>query len=399
MKFTYKAKTQSGDLQVGTIDAGNEQLALDALRRYNLIVVSLEAQKKDLLSVSFLQHVSLKDLAVMSRQFSAMMEAKIDLPTIFNTLSQQTTNGALRECLREILSDVQGGLSLSQALGKHTDIFSEFYINMVRSGEVGGRLEETMAYLADYLEGEANLVTKVRDAFIYPVFILVVFGIAVGLIVAMVIPSLKAVFTEGNVQLPALTSFVLSLGDFLFQWGWLVILSLAGLAIFFIRYIHTEEGSAIFDTIKLKIPIIGGMYRKFYIARFADATSVLIRGGIPVVQAFDISAYVVSNYPYRLALRNVAEGVKRGEFVSELLASRPDLFPPLVSQMVAIGERTGRIDDLLSRVAKFYNQEVTGIVNSLTELIQPILILVLGVLVGGLMASILLPIYSLVKLF
>ncbi len=398
MKYLYKAKTQSGEIQVGVIDAASESLALDALRRYDLIVVSLEPQKATM-RLALFQRVTLKDLAVMSRQFSAMMEAKVDLPTIFKTLSQQTTNPILKDVLSEILSDIQGGLSLSQALGKHTDIFSEFYLNMVRSGEVGGRLEETMVYLADYLESEDNLVSKVKNAFIYPIFILIVFVAAVVLILTMVVPSLKTVFEESNAQLPWVTTFLLSSGDFLLAWGWLVVAVFVFLGVFLYRYIHTEEGGAILDSVRLRIPIIGEMYKKFFIARFADSTSVLIRGGIPVIQAFEISAYVVSNYVYRIALRDVAEGLKRGESVSELLAARPDIFPPLVSQMVSIGERTGRVDDLLSRVAKFYNQEVSGIVGSLTELIQPILMLVLGLLIGGLMAAILMPIYSLVRLF
>lgn len=383
---------------MGVIDAASESLALDALRRYDLIVVSLEPQKATM-RLALFQRVTLKDLAVMSRQFSAMMEAKVDLPTIFKTLSQQTTNPILKDVLSEILSDIQGGLSLSQALGKHTDIFSEFYLNMVRSGEVGGRLEETMVYLADYLESEDNLVSKVKNAFIYPIFILIVFVAAVVLILTMVVPSLKTVFEESNAQLPWVTTFLLSSGDFLLAWGWLVVAVFVFLGVFLYRYIHTEEGGAILDSVRLRIPIIGEMYKKFFIARFADSTSVLIRGGIPVIQAFEISAYVVSNYVYRIALRDVAEGLKRGESVSELLAARPDIFPPLVSQMVSIGERTGRVDDLLSRVAKFYNQEVSGIVGSLTELIQPILMLVLGLLIGGLMAAILMPIYSLVRLF
>ncbi len=398
MKYIYKGKTQSGELQVGVIEASNENLAIEALQRYGLIVVSLEEQKKQF-RVTLFQHVTLRDLAIMSRQFSAMMEAKVDLPTIFKTLSQQTTNAILKDVLAEILVDIQGGLSLSQALGKHTDIFSEFYLNMVRSGELGGRLEETMIYLADYLEGEENLVTKVKNAFIYPAFILVVFVGAVVLILTMVVPSLKTVFEESHAKLPFVTTVLLQSGDFLLTWGWLVIAVFGFLGVFFYRYIHTEEGISIVDSLKIKIPIIGEMYKKFYIARFADSTSVLVRGGIPVIQAFEISAYVVSNYVYRIALRDIAEGLKRGESVSELLIARPDIFPPLVSQMVSIGERTGRMDDLLSRVAKFYNQEVNVIVNSLTELIQPILMLVLGLLIGGLMAAILMPIYSLVKLF
>ncbi|MBI5421491.1 MAG: type II secretion system F family protein [Parcubacteria group bacterium] len=399
MKYIYKAKTETGEMQVGVIDAATEQMAIEALQRYNLIVVSLEVQKQKLFSIGMFSHVSIKDIAVMSRQFSAMMEAKVDLPTIFKTLSEQTTSLVLKEALEEILSDVQAGLSFSQALGKHTDIFSEFYLNMVRSGEVGGRLEETMVYLADYLENEDDISSKVKNAFIYPAFILLVFVAAVILIVTMVLPSLKTVFEESNAKLPLLTTMILYSGDFLLKWGWLVLSSCVALIVFFVRYIKTEEGSAILDTIKLKIPVIGPMYRKFYIARFADSTSVLVKGGIPVIQAFEISSFVVSNYVYRIALRDIAEGVKRGELISELFAARVDIFPPLVGQMIAIGERTGRIDDLLSRVAKFYNKEVSGIVNSLSELIQPLLILVLGVFIGILMTAVLLPIYSLVKLF
>lgn len=402
MKFAYTARTQAGELQTGSVEAVNREAALNILTGHQLFILTLESLERRRFAdtlFGFFNRVRLVDLVVFTRQFATLLEAKIPLSDALKTLARQTRNVILKEAVGELSADIDAGLTLSQALEKHGKIFSEFFVNMVRSAEVTGRMEEVMTFLADYLEKEAVLLSKVRNALIYPVIVVALFIIVAGLMLTTVIPQVKPIFEEAGVQLPFFTKILLLSGDFLLNWWWALIMAVAVLFFLVLDYLETEEGKAVFDQFRVEVPVIGNLFRKLYVARFAEALSVLLKGGVPVAQAIEIAGHTIGNYVYQDLLHEAAEGVRRGELLSQIFEKSQVYFPPLVAQMIAIGETTGRLDDMLSRISRFYSREVDNIVGNLVELIQPALMVSIGVLVGLLFASILLPLYDLAQAF
>jgi len=402
MKFRYNARTQQGELQTGFVEATNREAAAGILTGHNLFVLSLESSEKrhryDFITGIF-NRVKISDLMIFTRQFATLMESKVPLNTVLKTLYKQTNNQILKEAVFQISSDIGAGLSLSQAMERQKGIFSEFYLNMIRSAEITGRLEEAAQFLADYLEKESIWKSKIRSAMIYPVIVIIMFIAVAGIMVVVVFPQIAPVFEETGMDLPVLTKIFLGAGSFIIQWWWAVLLILAIFIFVIADYFHTPEGEAVLDEISVKVPIIGNLFKKLYISRFAESTNILIKGGIPITQAIGISANAIGNVVYRDILLEMAEGVRGGELLSDLLAKNEYYFPILVSQMVAIGEGTGRLDYILSKVSDFYTREVNNALNNLVELIQPILIAGIGVLIGLLFASILIPIYNLAQAF
>lgn len=402
MKFKYNARTQEGELQTGFVDAANREAALNILTGHNLFILSLEAGEKarwyDKL-VNFFNRVKIVDLMIFTRQFATLMESKMPLGNSLRTLYQQTKKPILREAVFAVSSDVDAGLSLSQAMERQGKIFSEFYINMVRTAEITGRLEETMMFLADYLDKESMWVNRVRNALIYPIILIILFLLVAGIMLITVFPQIGPVFEETGATLPLITQVFLFSGNFIIQWWWAIILIFLLLLFLLIDYLQSDEGKIVLNEIIIKIPILGNLFKKMYVARFAESTSVLIKGDIPITQAIEISGHAIGNVIYRDILHEVAEGVRSGKLLSDLLSQNEYYFPALVGQMVAIGEGTGRLDEILSRISNFYTREVNDILDNLMELIQPVLVAIIGVFIGLLFASILIPIYNLAQAF
>ncbi len=401
MKFKYQAKTKAGELQGGVVEAANREAAVNILTSHELFILSVEAAEKARWYenvLNFFMRVKTVDLMIFTRQFATLLEAEVPIADAIKNLHRQTVNAVLKEALFEISSDVDAGLSLSQALERHPNIFSEFYISMVRSAEITGRIEEVMGFLADYIEKEMSIRSRVRNAMLYPAFIIALFIVVVLIMVTFVMPNIQKVFIESGVELPLLTRILIGFGNLMLNWWWAMIFAFSLFAVVVIDYLQTVEGKAVWDELKTKLPLMGGMVQKLYVARFAESVSVLLKGGIPVAQAIEISGHTIGNIVYRDALHDIADGIRRGELMSSLLAQSA-LFPPLVSQMVAIGESTGRVDELLDRVSRFFTREVGDLVDNLVELIQPALIVVIGVFIGVLFASILLPLYNLIQTF
>jgi type IV pilus assembly protein PilC len=401
-KFKYNSRTQEGELQTGFVDAANREAAINILTGHDLFVLSLEEAEKlrwfDKL-LSFFNRVKTVDMMIFTRQFATLMESKMPLSNSLQALHRQTKNTILKEAIFEISSDVDAGLSLSQAMERQGKFFSPFYINMIRSAEVTGRLEEAMMFLADYLDKEVMWKSRIRNALIYPSILLVLFALVAGVMLVTVFPQIEPIFEETGVTLPLITQVFLFSGNFIIQWWWAIILILILLIFLLIDYFQSDEGKVVANELVTKIPIFGNLFKKMYVARFAESTSVLIKGGIPITQAIEIAGHAIGNVIYRDILHEVAEGVRGGETLSNLLSQNEYYFPVLVGQMVAIGEGTGRLDEILSRVSSFYTREVNDLLNNLVELIQPILVAIIGVFVGLLFASILIPIYNLAQAF
>ncbi len=402
MKYRYVARTKSGELQTGFVESASKETAFNTLSGHDLFVLSIDEPRPAAWYTPFIEYfkrVRQIDVAIFTRQFATLLEAGIPLGDCLKNLYRQTANPILREVIFEIANDIDAGLSLSQAIGKHGNVFSEFYVNLIRSAEVTGRVESVMKFLADYLEHEHIMRVKIRSALIYPAFVVALFIIVGGILVGVVFPQIAPIFEESGVVLPLPTRVLLGAGNFLADW-WLavIIITLIFLALI-IDYARSKEGRVVFDELSVKLPLVGDLFKKAYIARFAESTSVLIKGGIPITQAMEIASHTVGNFLYREALHEAAEGIRRGELMSQIFERVPEYFPPMVSQMIGVGESTGKLDEMMERIALFYSREVDEATSNLVELIQPALMVVIGVLTGLLFAAILLPIYNLVQAF
>lgn len=401
MKFSYKARTKEGELQVGTVDSVSRETATSILLSHSLFVLSIEEVKPDTWYkriADFFERTSSSDILMFTRQFSTLLSSQVPLGDSLRSLYQQTSKPVLKQVIADISSDVDAGLSLSQAFSRHPKIFSDFYVNMVRASEVTGRLGQVLEFLADYFEKQSILTGKVKTALIYPVFVIILFFAVVIVMVTMVLPQITPIFLESKVDLPITTTLLISVGTFIINW-WFAVLIAAVVAIFVvIDYVQTKEGKAIFDEISLRLPIFGKLFQYLYISRFAESAKILIQGGLTIPQSIEISSHTIGNIVYQDILSDVSQNVRKGELLSQALRDAP-YFPILVSQLIAVGESTGRLEMLLSKLSDYYRRQVEDKVSNLVELIQPALLVVIGGLVALLFSAILLPMYSLTQTF
>lgn len=401
-KFHYSARNKSGEMQVGNVEAANRNAAFNILNSHDLYILSLDEIRADRFLNSFFNlfnRVKKVDVMVFTRQFATMLEAKIAINDALKNLQTQTKNYYLKEAIYEIAEDIDAGLSLSQALDRQNHIFSEFYVNLIQSAEVTGRVEEVMGFLADFLEKEISLLSRVRNALIYPIFVLVLFFIVAGILVAFVFPQLAPIFEETSVEVPTMTRLLLGTGEFIAHWWVAILLALIGIGAALFQYFQSKEGREVLDQIGLRLPLVGTLFKKVYVARFSESLSVLIKGGIPIAQAIEISGHAIGSTIYQESLHEIADEVRSGELLSASIAKNEAYFPPIVSQMVSIGEKTGKLEEMFDRISRFYTREIDSAVGNLVELIQPALMVVLGVMVGILFAAILIPIYNLAQAF
>lgn len=395
MLFSYDAVDQSGAKQNGTVDAVSRDVAIQALQRRGLSVTSVEeaAQKQAVLTLSLFESVSNSDVVLLSRQIATLFEAQVSALRIFRLLAAESEKPLLQRVLTEVADDLQAGSPISKALSKHPKVFSTFYVSMVRAGEESGKLDETFLYLADYLDRTYAIVSKARNALIYPAFVISTFFVVMILMMTMVIPRISSILIDSGQEIPFYTQIVISISNFFVNYGvFLLILAVVG-GYFLARYALTPDGKAQFDRLQLSIPYIGSLYKKLYLSRIADNLSTMLTSGISVVQATEITANVVGNDLYADILLETSTAIKGGGSISEAL-SKYDAIPGMVAAMIRVGEETGELGNILKTLARFYQREVNNAVDTLVDLIEPFMIVVLGLGVGILLASVLIPIYN-----
>ncbi len=398
MKFKYNAKTKEGQTQVGFVESGNRESAANILASHDLFVLSIaEAEKVRWYDriANYFRGVKRKDMVLFTRQLATLLEARISLNDSLKTLAKQITHPVLKETVFQVSQDIDAGLSFSQSLERQGAVFSDFFVSMIRSAEVTGNLDEVTSFLADYYEKDFILIGKARSALIYPAVVIGLFAIVVILMLTMVIPQLAPIFSQAGVKLPVFTRFLVASGSFLVSWWPAVLFGIVGVVMIVLNYLQTPEGRGFWDDMKLRLPILSRIYRPLSIARFSNAASILLRGGVPVSQAMEIVSHTVDNVLYQDFLHEAAEAVRQGEPLSTAISRHPEYFPSLVSQMLVIGETTGQLDKIFMRIATFYSREADNVMNNIVDLIQPLLMIGIGGLVGLLFASILLPIYEL----
>ena len=396
MIFRYQAIDDKGEKKDGEIDAPNRDLAISGLQRRGLVVISIkeEGENQSIFQMSFFDRVKPKEVVILSRQISTLFDAQVSALKAFTMLSANSENKLLGKKLSKVADDLQAGLSISGALAQHPDVFSNFYVNMVKVGEETGKLNQTFSHLADYLDRQYELTSKTKNALIYPAFVVATFFVVMTLMFTVVIPKLSSIILQSGQDTPFFTQVVFAVSDFFVRYGFfiLIFLILAGLWVW--RLSSTEKGKVYLDKTKLNMPAIGNLYRKLYLSRITDNLDTMLSSGVPIVRAIDITSSVVGSYVYQNIMEEVADGVKSGLSLSVAFQKHTDFIPPILIQMVSVGEETGSLGSILKTLTDFYKREVNDAVDTLVGLIEPVMIVVLGVGVGILLVSVLGPIYS-----
>ena len=346
----------------------------------------------------YINRIKQKDLVVFFRQFAVMIEANVTIVESLKTLVDQTKNVSLQKLISDLAYDVDSGYLLSDAMAKRSDIFSEFYINIIRSGETSGKLEEVLNYLADEVEKNYDMVSKIKNAMIYPIFIITaLIGVGIFMMV-FVLPELIAVIEESGGELPLSTKIVIATSNFLQSYLWLVII-LAVVLVFAFRYISkTDRGGAILDNIRIRLPVFGNLFRLIYIVRFTRSLGTLLKGGVNISKSLEISARVVKNKVYKGLIYDTLRAVNDGNSIVAVFEKTSDI-PVMVSQMMSIGEKAGKLDEVLDRITEFYNKEINNILDNLTTILEPLIMVILAIGVGIMVAAVILPMYNLASSF
>lgn len=397
--YRYTVKDKTGQTLTGTIEANNLSEVTETLHRREFIILSLQEIKESKLKKTTLRSgkVSLDDLVVFSRQLATLIEAGVPLVQALGILSEQIENAFFKQVIIKIKQDIESGVSFYDALAKYPKIFSELFINMCRAGEASGMLNEVLERLANYLEKTANLIRKVRSSLIYPAVIVTMAVLITTFLLIKVVPTFKGIFEMMGGSLPLPTQILIAISDIFRRAFLFIFISLIALFFLFKRYINTEKGRYRFDAQKLKMPVLGELFLKVAIAKFSRTFSTLIKSGVQILSALEIVGKTAGNKVIEKIVYESREAIKRGEPLSQPLA-RSRVFPPLVYRMISVGEQTGQLENMLSKIADFYDEQVDAAVSGLTSLIEPLVIAFLGIVIGGIVVALFMPIFKISQL-
>ena len=395
-KFKYVVKDKENKTMKGVLETESKDSAIRSLRDKGLIIISLDEERKNYFSLSSIlpegnKKIKIDDLVVFSRQLATMVDAGIPLVNALDILSEQMENPTFKKVTKKIRDDVETGSSLSDALGRHKIVFSNLFINMVKAGESSGMLDEILDRLATYLEKTSSLQRKVKSALVYPTAVTSMALLITVFLLIKVIPVFKDIYEGFGAKLPGPTQFMISLSDFLRSYFYVAIALIAGLAFLINRYSKTESGKMRLDSIKLNMPIFGILMRKVAVSKFTRTLSTLIKSGVPILGSLEIVSKTSGNKVVETAVDNVRKNVREGEPIADPLL-RSGVFPPMVVRMISVGEQTGELEKMLTKIADFYDEQVDAAVSGLTSLIEPLIIAFLGVVIGGIVVCMFMPI-------
>jgi len=393
--YIWEGKTAKGTIQKGETNAPSEKLLRQILKAQKINVSKVKQKPKDIFeNVEFMQpRIKTKDLIVFTRQFSTMIDAGLPLIQGLEILANQEENRTFKKVLMQVKLDVEGGSSLAEALKKHPKVFDNLYTNLVAAGEMGGILDTILQRLAAYIEKNARLVSKVKGAMIYPTTILVIAIAVIIIMLVFVIPVFAEMFTDFGGELPGLTQAVVNISDFLRN-NWIVLTVIfAGLFYAFKKWKSTDRGEYLFDKYLLKAVVIGDLLRKVAVAKFTRTLGTLIASGVPILDGMDVVAKTAGNRVVEEAINNTKQSISEGKTIA-LPLEESGVFPPMVCQMVAVGESAGSLDSMLEKIADFYEEEVDTAVDALTALIEPVMMVFLGGTVGTMLIAMYLPIFK-----
>jgi type IV pilus assembly protein PilC len=394
--FTYTARALNGDLRTATIDAPSRDEVVAQLRRQRLNVVKIDEAAQAANKKRSSGKISMRDVVIFTRQFSTMINAGLPLVQALDILAKQSENKALKDVTRAVVFDVESGHTVADALRKHPKAFTDLYVNMVAAGEAGGILDTILMRLATFLEKNDALVRKVKGAMIYPGVIMSVAAIAIVVLLLFVIPVFEKMFESVGMPLPLPTRVVISMSRFLQSFWWAVIGAFMGMGWSLKKYYATSDGKLAIDKMLLKMPVLGDVLRKSAVSRFTRTLGTLIGSGVSILDGLEITAKTAGNRVIQDAIMESRASIAGGETISAPL-QKSQVFPPMVISMIAVGEQTGGLDEMLSKIADFYDEEVDAAVSGLLSLMEPVMIVFLGVVVGGMVVAMYLPIFDMMN--
>ncbi len=397
MLFIYEAITNTGEKKNGSVEANSRDMAITAIQRRGYIISSIKEEvsknKGFNLSIFGKAKIPMKDIVIMSRQMSTLFESQVSALKAFNLLAENTSNKDLATILNEVSEDIKSGVYISVALSKHEEAFSDFYVNMIKAGEESGKLTQSFSYLADYLDRQYQLSSKTKNALIYPGFVIGVFVVVIIAMFTFIVPKLAEIIKESGSDIPLSTKIIISISDiFVHYWPFLII-GVAAIAFYIIHYASTKAGKLYFARLKITMPVFKNIYTKLYLSRIADNMDTMLSSSIPIVRSIELTSAVVGNIVFEDILKNISESVKSGSSLSEAFSKHKEI-PSIMSGMIKVGEETGSLGNILKTLGRFYSREVNEAVDTMIGLIEPLMIVVLGVGVGILLSSILMPIYN-----
>lgn len=403
MKFIYTAKNSNGQIQNGSLEVPNETAAAKTLQAQGLYLLDLKQEGESKISpkgeikIPFLSdRVGLKDKIIFTQQLSMMIRSGLPLIDAFRALQEQTENKYFAQVLGDITEKVRGGKTLSLAMAEYPNIFSKLYISIVKSGEKSGKLDEVLNRLADELEKDYDLITKIKGAVTYPILIIIALIGIVILMLIFVIPQIKKIFIDMGVELPLVTRIILGTSDIIRNYWYIVLAVLIALVLGIRFFIKTPRGKFFWDSLKIKIPLIGKIVKKVYMARFARTTGMLVASGLPILDIIKTMGDVINNEVYKQAMGRIGKGIESGKTFSDAL-KKEMIFPPMIYHLIFVGEKSGKMDEVLLSMANFFDKEVETATANLANLVEPILIIIVGAGVGLVVAAVIMPIYSLVN--
>ncbi|MFH1128649.1 MAG: type II secretion system F family protein [Candidatus Omnitrophota bacterium] len=395
--FSYTAKDKSGRNLNGTMDAACDVDVIEALHKQNLVVVSIEPIKTKAGKRTKTGKVKLDDIVIFSRQLATMIDAGISLVQCLGILSEQIESPGLKAAVTLVQHDIEGGMNFCDSLSKHPNIFSSFFVNMVRAGETSGMLADVLDRLASYMEKTAALNRKIRTSMIYPAVVVTIAILITSVLLVKVVPTFKGIFESLGGKLPLPTVILIAISDLFRRWLIVIIVIFIFLGMLFKKYIGTKQGRYNFDKQKLRFPILGNLFRKVAIAKFSRTFATLIKSGVSVMGALDIVATTSGNKVVEESIMGCRSSVREGETIAKPL-SKTGVFPPMVTRMISVGEQTGQLEKMLSKIADFYEDQVDAAVSGLTSMIEPLVIVFLGVIIGGIVLALFLPIFKITEL-
>jgi type IV pilus assembly protein PilC len=394
--FEYTARSQTGQIQKGQMDVASKDDVTAYLRKNRLIMVNVREQPKQIKLSLGGSRIKTRDIVIFTRQFATMINAGLPLVQSLNILASQTENKALADVTRSVVYDVESGNTLADAFSKHPKAFTALYVNMVAAGEAGGILDTILLRLATFLEKNDALVRKVKGAMVYPGVIITVAMVAIAILLIFVIPTFQSMFASANLELPLPTRIVIGLSNFLIHFWWAMLLSIGGIVFAIRSYYGTPAGRLQIDAAMLKAPVLGDVLRKSAVSRFTRTLGTLVSSGVSILEGLEITAKTAGNQVVHNAVMESRQSIAGGETIAAPL-EKSKVFPPMVISMIAVGEQTGGLDEMLSKIADFYDEEVDVAVSALLSLMEPAMIVILGVIVGGMVIAMYLPIFDMMN--
>ena len=396
--YTYKAKNWDGKIVSAEMECESKEVCIAKLREKGYFVINI-AEKKGSGGPSFAlfeKGVSSQEVSIFARQFATMIGSGVPLVRCLTILQSQAENPTFKKIIAQIRTDVEGGATFSKALEKHPKVFTNLFCSLVKAGEIGGILDTILERLAEYLESSEALKAKIKGAMTYPVVVFAIAGLVVVALVMFVLPQFKEIFLGMNIELPMATQILLAVSDFMVSWWFIVIPALVLVPLLIVNFFKTKTGKSIWDTNILKVPNLGMMMRKVAVAKFTRTLGTLISSGVPILQALEVTSQTAGNIVIAEAVDKTRISIREGESIADPLKSS-GVFPPMVVQMIAVGEETGELDKMLTKIADFYDTEVDTAVKGLTSVIEPLVIVVLGIVIGGIVMAVFMPMLKLVN--